>query len=1110
MRNLSAHQTEAAPPGGRNPLISRVLWCCTCWCWLILLLCGGAASADDRGELLIQHQGKLIPAREILPEATITELLNRVDAQLSVPQFEIKQLEVRSRVEQSVVRLEADLSIDIFSEAQWVTVPIAFQDFHLTDFSHESDTTEARSVPDNSDPASRRWHLFGKGLHRLKLNFIGQTRAVQPAGFQLSLNLPRSTISHAKIEFDRVVELQKTPADAVASLIREGTGVKAVEFWGLGQTSSVTWVDIQPVVSRKPVIQVQNRMKMDLTTIPVTLSGVQTLQVTGGTVSELQIQFPEGFQLLEIAARNQSGVSVLGSFEVSPNAAGPSAIVRLTGPVEGILTVSFDLELNNRTFPQDIQVRLPQVSEARVQSGDLDIAIPPGLVTKIDGAQRKRVTSESDTSVPLTAFRLRSADSVVVAHVEEIEAQYAVSPEIIFQPDEQNVLMTARIPVNVLRGSLLELPFRWPGYSTGIWQILPGTTRLTTDKQATSLLLEPAADQQDSFLLSFKERQSGQFTVEFKAFASLPAIRSAENRFICPETGTRAGQPVVITTIESDQYSLRPLNSESGRPLATVPYQSDAVTQAVGESRRVQTWLHDSPAVPIRFELVDQAPSVTAEMSIGLTSQQAGIQVHQEIYFQIEHRDLATLSLNVPNGLQPVVRIAGEKEALRASLDAPTTWSFRLPKARRGDLRIEVDYLWPVAEGDDRKTVSTYQMPIITPLQSDVLRCETGTNDAGLRLNTGELWKPVFSDRFQAAWACASPVSEVPLLWQRLVSLKGDETPMIVVHRTILTPRQAVTSTLGVFEKLPSQLTFLLPANVVPESLLVGTNHVRSGLRVAEVEQGRLRRWTLSTNGMSSQTESPISVEVRFRESLASNNAFHRVERFAGARFESEEQVTSLWVFESQNDTRVISQRQDQTHLSRSVLSFLTGGYLSDVRTGQIDAILSPYPATVQEMIDERFQLWFNDDAHRDIFFLNDDRNGLELSLIPGVSLLLVSAVVCVSLFLLMSVFRGLPLILPILFIAMILPGLYLAVPEWTALLIPYVLIGLMFGIVSLSFQRLATDRRLRSPDPGRTGDMLTVFGVSGFLTGSQVNGPGQSDHSLPAGRAEASVSSVR
>ncbi len=87
----------------------------------------------------------------------------------------------------------------------------------------------------------------------------------------------------------------------------------------------------------------------------------------------------------------------------------------------------------------------------------------------------------------------------------------------------------------------------------------------------------------------------------------------------------------------------------------------------------------------------------------------------------------------------------------------------------------------------------------------------------------------MFSDQFQAAWACSSPVSEVPLLWQRLVSLKGDETPMIVVHRTILTPRQAVTSTLGVFEKLPAQLTFLLPQMSFP-------NHCWSGQTTYEAD----------------------------------------------------------------------------------------------------------------------------------------------------------------------------------------------------------------------------------------------------------------------------------
>ncbi len=1067
-----------------------------------------STSAD---ELLFQHNGQLIPLSELLPEETIIELLNRVSNQISVPQFELKQVELSGKVEKNVIRIQAELRIDVQPETEWVTVPVAFQDFHLTNFSHSSENDSARSVPDNADPSSRRWHLFGKGLHILKLDLIGQTRVQQPSGYQLNLNLPKATISHARIEFDRVVELQKTPQDPVQSFVREGQGVRAVEFWGLTTGTTLTWVDIQPVVDRKPVIQVQNRMKMDLTTIPVTLSGVQTIQITGGPVSELRIQFPEGFQLLEIAARNQAGVSVLGSFEVSPNSAGPSAIVRLTGAVEGNLTVSFDLELVNRTFPQDIQVRLPQVGDARVQSGDLDIAIPPGLVTRIDGAQRKRVTSETDSSVPVTAFRLRSMDSVVVAHVEEIEAQYAVSPEIIFQPDEQNVLMTARIPVNVLRGSLLELPFRWPGYSSGIWQILPGTTRLTTDNQGTSLLLEPSSIEQDSFLLAFKERQSGQFTVEFRAFATLPAIRSPENRFVCLEAGTRPGQPVVITTIESDQYSLRPLNAETGRILTSVPFSSDAVSEAAQQNRRAQTWLHDTPSSPIRFDLVDQAPSVTAEMVVGLSAEQAGIHVHQQIDFQIEHRDLATLSLNVPNGLQPIVRIMGEAEPLRATLDAPTTWSFRLPRARRGELKIEVDYLWPDADQSVGKTVSTFQMPVIQPLQSEVIRWEVGTNGAGLQLNSADPWKPVYSDRFEAAWATADSVREIPLIWQRLISLRGAQSPIIVVHRTILTPRQAVTSSLGIFEVLPGQLSFLLPGEIVPESLLIGNISIRSGLRVADTKEGNQRRWTMSTSGLKLSNDDPIPVEIRFRETLTPTNSFRRLQSFSGAGFESEEQIPAVWVFESQNDTRIISQQSDQTLLNRNMLSFLSTSSSQDLRISQVDAILSPYPQSVQALVSGRLEVWMSEDVDRDIFFLHAAPNRLELWLIPGVSLLLVSAVVCVAIFLLMSVFRNLPMIIPVLLIAVLLPGLYLAFADWTSLMIPYVLIGLLFGIVSISFQRLASDRRIRLPDPARSGEMLTVFGVSGFLTGTaSPSARADSDLSVAASGAELSAPSAR
>jgi hypothetical protein len=38
-------------------------------------------------------------------------------------------------------------------------------------------------------------------------------------------------------------------------------------------------------------------MKLDLTTIPVTLTGTQVLQISGSPVSEIQVTFPAGFQL---------------------------------------------------------------------------------------------------------------------------------------------------------------------------------------------------------------------------------------------------------------------------------------------------------------------------------------------------------------------------------------------------------------------------------------------------------------------------------------------------------------------------------------------------------------------------------------------------------------------------------------------------------------------------------------------------------------------------------------------------------------------------------------------------------------------------------------------
>lgn len=1100
----------------------------------------GAPIAGN-GELLLRTAaGELVPLQDLLGadyRSILADLLNRGQQQLMVPQYEVAQLELTGRIEADVVTLTADLTIRVQRDHEWVTVPVAFSDMHIDEIAHRAEAPHARAIPETSDPAQKRWHLYGAGLHTIQLKLIGRSRPQSPTGQVLSVNLPRATISHAVLEFAAPVELQKLPPDSVERVVRTEGSVTGVEFWGLTPAFSLSWVEVVAEVTRKPVIQVQsNRMKLDLNSIPVTFSGTLTLQISGSAVNELSVLFPPGLQLLEMEARNQAGASVLSSFETTAVQAGSSAVVRLSGPLEGLLTLTFDMELVNRAFPQDIQVKLPVVRDANVQSGDLDILIPPGLLvqqTRVEGAQRKRVASETDINVQATAFRLRSIESVVVLHVEEIEAQYTVSPELVFEPDADNVLLTARFPINVLTGSLLDLGVRWPGYTGSDWKLLPGTTLLGSDKQSMPLSLEPAEGDPELFQLTFPERQSGQFWVEFKAFAPIATLRSATSAISCPHVQTRQSEPIILTTIESDTYSLQPVNTESSRSLPTAPFQSSAIAEASARNRNAQAWLHSQPEVPLRFELMRQAPSVTTSMIVGLTPRDAGIEVRQEIAYQIEHSELSTLSLIVPEGVQPTVTVANEPERLRATLDTATSWSFRLPASRRGTLQVSVEYLWPVPDDDASGESLSLELPLVLPQPqtSDMRRCEVGASvSSGLRVKDEQNWSPVYSDRFEAAWLIEGPASSVPIRWQRAVSLNPISVPEFLLSRTRVLAGDVSTTTVAVFDQLPQQFRFRLPAAVRPESVSINGHALRDlGGKVYRFEDAQGIRWTITPGSVpplsatAAATAAPdgtpvpgtaplagtagtaVVLEIQTRARLQRTSQLYELAEFHRPDFElASLAIPTLWMLESRDEFRVISRKHAQTSLSG--LSLRGSAAQVTLQTG-VDAVLSPCTKPVQRLVREQFDEWLDVDTRQDLYFTMTDSGPLAVCLIPWMSLLLVSAVSCLLLFVVMSVLRLPSLAVPLLFVAAALPAMYLAVPEWTVLLTPFAAVGILFGIVALTFQRVATDRRLRLPGRNRTGEMLTVFGYSGILSGassavrSDVLVTGGSEVSIPSAR---------
>ena len=1082
---------------------------------------GGSTGGDEL--LLRTAQGDLIPLQEILGTGysnIVDDLLNRVQQQLVVPNFHLADLELSGSIQRDVVQVTAALKIQVNRQREWVSVPIAFSDLHITGFEHQAEASEARHVPETSNPAQKKWHLYGSGLHTLRLQMIGKTRPQSPSGHSLNVDLPRATQSHAMISFATPVEIQKLTTDAVSRVQRQDSGVSAIEFWGLDPTFGISWLDVVTQVARKPVVQVQsNRMKLDLTTIPVTLSGTQSVLVSVSPLSEFQLVLPNGFQLLELVVRSQTGSSIVGGYKETATPAGLVVDVELTGPAEGLLSVIFDLELVNRSFPQDIQIRLPVLPDVNTQPGDLDILIPPGLLvqqTRVEGAQRKRVSAESDINVASTAFRLRSAESLVTLHVEEIEAQYAVSPEMEFRPDGSNVLLTARFPINVLRGSLLDLKFRWPGYVDSQWKLLPATTLLVSEKLRIPLSPEPSDGDPDSFLLTFPERQSGQFWVEFQAFAPLAAVRSPDLAIICPQVESRSNEAIFVTTIESDDYSLQPIDSATARPLAAAPYRSSTEVSDQ-DPQNSRSWILDPQDTPVWFDVTAQAASVTAETLVELRAVETGIAVVQEMDFTIEHRDLSAISLVVPEGIQPLVRVSGETEPLRASLDSANGRSYRLNSARRGQLKLLIEYLVPVG-AKNNEDVTEFDLPLVLPQPQsyEMRQCEVGSSvSSGIRVRALEAWTPVFSERFEASWLIQGAVSSVPLLLRPAVSFNDSGSPRFVASRTTLTKSEATTRTLAVFSGNLKEFSFEVPSGTVPMQVSVNGAAASSVSRMFKQERDNAVVWRAVfteawRNGIQEPSSPPVcAVEVTTRQQILRQSSLTNQVQFDRANFGTDAvSLPTIWLFESQENLRVVSNGIQQPLSRSSGIPFVPGksGDVATVR--EIDALLSTCSAEVRQAVHSYIDEWlYTDGLQPEVFFQMSDVGRLSLVLIPRVSLLLFSAVICVVSFGLSTLFRPGSLLLPLLFFAAVVPAVFLIWPQWTVVLLPYVLIGVLLGLVALVFQRATSDRSVRWRQRPGSADALTVFGVSEFLNDGSASSRGDV---VVAGRVDRFESAVR
>lgn len=1081
-------------------------------------------STGGRPEVLFRSEsGELIPLDRLLNPDVVSELLSRTAEQRTVPRFSIAEMEIQGKIDKDVVRLSVELEVQVRAEKEWVAVPIAFGDVYLTKFDHQSENTAADAVLTTGEQNARRWYLYGAGLHTLKFDLVGKTRAVSPGVSQLNLSPPAATASHAVLEFSGPVEIQKLPTGSVPSMTRDEKGVRSVEFWGLDSAFSLTWATVAPQVAQRPNIRAENRLKLDLTTIPVSLTGTQALEISGSPVSEVRVTYPDGFLLQRVDARNAAGVSVLSNFEVTSTTGPVTAIVRLTSAVEGVLNLSFELELANRAFPQDIKVAIPSLQDANVQTGDVDILIPTGLVvqqTRIDGAQRRRVTAETDQSVAATAFRLRSPESNIVLHVEETEAQFALENELRVTPSAETVALDVRYRINVTKGALQGLTVEWPGLVTGGWQLRSGNCTLIAGKEQTPTALVPSETEPHVLNVSFPERQSGEFIVEISAVANLTDVRDGKVVLQCPQIRGPQRAPFQIRTVESDNYSVIPMRVAAdgklqaiGRSAMEKSLEADAPGAAV--------WFLDDPSFPVRFELPTQSARIIASVSAGLTPTSQGIEVRETIDFNVEHRDLGSLTLRIPETVTPIVRLRGQEEPLRAKLEGQGIWSFRLPASRRGLLLVDVSYLFADAAMMSSGKEVTLQVPLVTPdTAAEVRGVQVGTAAlSGLTVSDREIWKPVFSENFDLAWRTTQAPATVPVLWKDRPSGQTLVSPDLLLAQTQIIGRQAITSLLAIYETVPEFITVEVPESLQLESIvwngqsLTSGNSPRGRIQAQSIADRKVVLWTIAARQVTATATGPASLEVRTRQRLGVSSAPWTKVPFDRASVVGESAaVPVLWCVGSQDEYRLAGARGAFISLTQqSAVVFPGGDTARTLADRQVNAILSPFPETLKASASRQMEEWLSVQGRQDLYFASADSGPLVLYLVPGVSLLLASALICVVFFMSMTFVRQVSLIAPVLLMVCIVLVAWLLEPEWTLMLMPYVAGGILCGVVSVGFQRFVTDRRLRMPGlPAASGELPTVFGYSEMMEASGQGRREQGSANVGTGSAEFSLGTSR
>ncbi|TWW10093.1 hypothetical protein E3A20_07950 [Planctomyces bekefii] len=446
-----------------------------------------------------------------------------------------------------------------------------------------------------------------------------------------------------------------------------------------------------------------------------------------------------------------------------------------------------------------------------------------------------------------------------------------------------------------------------------------------------------------------------------------------------------------------------------------------------------------------------------------------------------------------------MVRTAGSREPLRPVIGPSGKWTFRLPQPARGELLLDVGWIWN-AQPADSSADSVQELPLVIPGDCLIrsIRAQTASW-SGLQVADPVRWEPVFSQESDAAWqwrsgqtggvsaaipALTAQNLTLPVRHTKTVTFGETESPLLILAGSELLPGQALTTTIAAWEDVPRSVIFSLQNTLQLESVQLGSQLLttadvaRTVLQAVPATDGTAVRWQILPTALE-QLKGPTVLLIRCRQNTPSGSAFYRRLSLLRPRFSAEEAALPVvWSLLSSPGARSIPLGNDFESFDHGLTSALPWSRSAAARhAADLASVISTFSPAVRSAVEACSQPVVGQHSTSGLCLGTAAARELRVIEVPLALQVLAAAPGCALIFMSMSLFRRLSPLIPLVLTPALALTTWIAQPVWSAVFLPAVVAGVLAGLCIAQIQRFLADRRHPGSPIAHTTELPSIFG---------------------------------